>query len=353
LFPEDPEDGGIPVGEYLEHALALTPSEEAALAAVIRCLPPTIVDSHVHTSLMEHLRRPFGPKMLNHMMTTFPGYPIEVSRTIQRKVLAGVKVISVRFPHVYPEIDRQAANQYLLSEASAQDAIAAIGMVDNVPGTIKLIERTDVVALKMYYHDAMVDRPRIRDYFLPPFLEACSTVGKPIILHLPKPLPASLDDLLEVAESYAELSIILAHCGVVHISSEDYAKALEACSHLPNIVVDTARVEDAEVLALALAYLGADRVLFGSDEPLSLLRSRPYIHPRKGERLATDRLYHWSDRTEHEAYGHLAVGVHLSLIEQLAVLVAAIREICSEPETAIESVFFTNAVRVFKLNEHA
>ena len=41
------------------------------------------------------------------------------------------------------------------------------------------------------------------------------------------------------------------------------------------------------------------RVIYSSDKPLNLIRSKMYLHPQLGQRLITEYLYHWVDLGEH------------------------------------------------------
>lgn len=60
---------------------------------------------------------------------------------------------------------------------------------------------------------------------------------------------------------------------------------------------------------MVLRVVGTEKVMYGSDELLNLIRSTPNMHPEKGERLATEYPYHWVDNADYQAYKHLATGV--------------------------------------------
>jgi hypothetical protein len=92
--------------------------------------------------------------------------------------------------------------------------------------------------------------------------------------------------------------------------------------------------------------------MFGSDEPVSLIRSRPFTNPEKtekGQRLITEYKYHWVDEEEHQQYHHLADGViHSHWLSMNAIRFAIDTFPASDRSRIKEKVFFTNAKNFFK-----
>jgi hypothetical protein len=84
--------------------------------------------------------------------------------------------------------------------------------------------------------------------------------------------------------------------------------------------------------------------LYGSDEPLHLIRSVPYLHPQKGERLATEYPYHWVDPTDYQVYKHLTVGVthaHWQALQAIKTAVSALPK--GRQGSAKQKLFHDNA----------
>jgi hypothetical protein len=88
--------------------------------------------------------------------------------------------------------------------------------------------------------------------------------------------------------------------------------------------------------------------MYGSDEPLHLLRSIPFNHPEKGQRIITDYPYHWVDAADHAKYGHLASNaVHAHWLALGAVRNAIESLPKSQQENAKHRIFFKNASDFF------
>jgi len=311
--------------KYLKRDLELPRPEREALTSLLASLPAKIVDAHVHTSRARDLTEPLSPAIEGHMMSTYVDYGLDASDRRRRILGLPPAWSSIRFGHVFPTLDRRAANRYLLSEKSSRDAVVALGILDDTDYTLNLVGRPDVVGLKMYPSDAAGTERRITDYFPEAWLEHLDRLRKPIVLHLPAPLPETVEQVIDIAQRYPRLPVVLAHVGLNHIVSDEGVRSLTQVRPAPNIFVDTARVDDTEVLTAAIEILSDARVIFGSDEPLDTLRSVVYVHPSRGKRIATDRRYHWSSEEEHREFGSIARHREMSLISQLSSLKQAAR----------------------------
>ena len=104
--------------------------------------------------------------------------------------------------------------------------------------------------------------------------------------------------------------MVLAHLGLSKLAVPGLEKLSPEASRINTVFMDTALNPSADVVAMSLRIFGPERLMFGSDEPLNLIRSVPYEHPEKGQRIVTDYQYHWVDQDEYREYGHLAKGTH-------------------------------------------
>jgi predicted TIM-barrel fold metal-dependent hydrolase len=121
-------------------------------------------------------------------------------------------------------------------------------------------------------------------------------------------------------------------------------EAFNAIARHSMVSFDTALVPSAEVVAMVLQIVGSDRVMYGSDAPLHLIRSVVYTHPQRGERLITEHPYHWVDSAEHNEFKYLAHGVVHAHWQALYAIKNAIEGF---PEQAREGmkrkIFYENA----------
>lgn len=290
---------------YLQHSLCLTPKEISIIEDFSQWLPSEIIDCHSHCNLPDHVLE-MDSTVCRHMFSTFPSFSLEESKAVKELFYPGKKVHTLRFPNAFRGINHRKANQYLVENSPRNDRIALFGLPEDVKYTISMLLHTRISALKMYH--AYTNPPAfcIYDFFLPEILEVVQSLGIPIILHLPTKITQSLDDLLRLTADFPKLKIVVAHLGLTKFPSQ---KIVEICKELvdyPQIKFDTALCPSIDVVRIFLEIIGCDRIMFGSDEPLNLIRSKAFIHPLKGERIVTEFPYHWVDSIEHQQYKGLA-----------------------------------------------
>lgn len=337
----------IPVDRYLEYSLALNDREIELRKLFNDWLPDDIVDCHAHCGVREHLCG-IGKKSYNHMLSTFPFYSLEDSERIQQLLHPEKRIRTLRFPKTFSGVEHHLANDYLLSASPPADRVAIFGLPEDVPYTTRMLRHPRCSALKMYYSYVEPNAETIYRCFPPEILEEAQWLDVPLILHLPKMIVRSLEDLLQVLRRFPRLRISLAHLGVTKMVVPGLKEAFEAVAVHENVRLDTALNPSPEVVSLALTIFGEERVMFGSDEPLHLIRSVAYVHPEKGERLATAYPYHWVDPAEHAAYKHLARDVVHAHWQSLGAIYEAIGRFPFATHAHMkERIFRTNAEAFF------
>jgi hypothetical protein len=342
---------------YLDNALAMNEHELALRDDLVPELPDAIVDSHTHF-VPEGACDPrdIPPKILGHMMSSFTSFTFDQSRALDEMLFPGKHVTKARFSHVFPNINKPEVNEAVLATAEQGDYPVLFGVSDSpedVDYTVAQLESGKYRGLKMYYLASDPPKYGIYEYFPKPILEAAERTSVPIILHLPHSLYKSEDEVFQVANDYPGLSIILAHVGVANMPRPEIDKILAGFATLPNVYADTALVDSDEIVYRALQHLGPRRVLYGSDEPLNLMRTQTYFNPKLNTpRVLTDYPYHWIQPDEQAEFRHLAEGpfVH-NHWAQIRALVGGIALISGSPEERqrnAELVFATNARTLFE-----
>lgn len=343
---------------YIEHALTLNEEEMRLRDRLVAQLPDVIIDSHTHTALCEGFDHEAIPQHVHaHMMSTFPTFTREDSLASDRVIFPGKTVHKARFAHAFAGIDKRAVNNFVTT-MEGDDIPILFGVsetTEEVDYTVSEIESGKYKGLKMYYLSGTTPKYELFDYFPRPALDAAQKQGMPIILHLPHSLYRSENEVHELVEEYPDLKIILAHVGVANLPKPELDGVLSRFAEHEHVYVDTALV-DADGIALkALKHLGANKVLYGSDEPLNLLRTVTYFNPELNTaRVLTDFPYHWADPTEQSKYRSLAheTFVHNHWL-QLATLLHGINSVTASPaerQNVTESVFETNARRIYGLD---
>lgn len=333
--------GDVPSEAYLESALALTSAEADSLQAMLDQLPSRIIDAHTHVAERDEVVDAFPNELMLHPVSSYPAFGYEQAERARSALWPGKDVGSLRMAHAFRGFDYRAINRRLRNEAKRHaDVFAAYGLPDDDEYTVEVIRGGGVAALKMYYSYRHPSFTTIDEIFPPAALDAAQEVGLPIILHLPRPLPATTAEVVELATSRSSLRIVLAHIGGhgAHFFDETVPGALAALAPCSNVLVDTALVFDDRLVAAALDALGDHRVLFGTDEPLSLLRVVSYRHPSLGPRFYAPK-YHWAQEEGAPDDVSRKPAELLHLLQLGAVLRAA----RARGDRAVERVFFANA----------
>ncbi|UUY05718.1 amidohydrolase [Svornostia abyssi] len=339
----------IPFAEYRSAVETPTQAELEIAQDFATWLPDVVVDAHVHNALPEHVIQ-MTPRSLGHMASSFPWSSVEDSRRLHRQLFPDTEVRCLRFAKAHPGYDHRAINEWLRQEiVGSQDRFALFGLQDDPEWTANELVRLRPAALKMYYMITEPPGTTIEESFPPLVLQTCAELGTPIILHLPRPITESISELERVVDRYAGLIVVLAHLGVPLYSRPGLAEAYERVRALPNVHMDTACMEHADVVSMAGEIVGWERVMYGSDDPISLLRAAPYVHPTKGPRVVPVDLMHWTDEEEYAAFGHLGKDAVLNHWQQLEAIAEALRG-RSEEQRIKQAVMCDNATALFRFS---
>ncbi len=294
--------------ELWRYSLSLTRREMEYRDSLMNWLPPDIIDAHAHCNLPGHVGV-LPERVQNHMMSTFPSLTLEESIAIKAIFFPGKKVRTLRFASAFSGIDHFAANDYLLKNSPSDDRVALYVLPDDIDYSVQMMDNVRVSALKAYYLYFDPPATRIYQYFPKEVLEVAQFKGIPIILHLPRLITLCGDDLMQVLTDFPRLRIVLAHLGLPHLMVPGLEASYERFSNFENLFMDTSMIPSPEVVELALRKFGSNRITYGSDEPLNLIRAATYPNPEKGQRLVSEYPYHWVDPEEQAMYARFAIDV--------------------------------------------
>jgi hypothetical protein len=328
---------------YLAHALNFTEREQDLIAGFAQWLPPEIIDCHAHCNLPEHVRS-VDKTAYDHVVSTFPSFSLDESRAWHARFHPGKKVRSLRFANAFSGIDHRQANRYLLENSLPGDRIALYGLPDDLHYTISALQKPRVSALKMYPAYFKPPAVWISEYFPGEILKTAQDLGLPIILHPPKIITGCLDQILQLLKDFPRLRVAIAHLGLTKVVVPGLEEAYRRLAECGRVFLDTALAPSAAVADLAIRTFGAERIMYGSDEPLNLIRSSAYLHPTKGQRLVTEYPYHWLDPDEYEEFRHLAEGQVHAHWQSLNAIRRAVENLpAHERDCAKKQIFQDNA----------
>lgn len=255
------------------------------------------------------------------------------------------------FPFAHRGIDPQAANDYILSFTTKDHSIIPVlyGLPDDIEYTVSKLKTGRFYGLKMYPAYFSPPAQKICEYFPNQILEQCEKIDIPIILHLPHSIVKCREELIAICRKFPNLKIILAHMGLAYLPLKGLKKTFSFLSKYKNINLDTAMVTSLRVFKMAIEIFGYHRLIYGTDQPLNLIRGKVYHNPTLGARVITEYPYHWINVEEQKRFSKYAIGaVHLHW-EMLLALRKAIQSY-EENKDIKKYIFKENAKRVFRLS---
>lgn len=138
------------------------------------------------------------------------------------------------------------------------------------------IKEYDFVGLKLYYDCHCLD-PRVE-----PLIEKSIELGVPILWHaaqiqrryMPPPITTSnAAEIAELSQRFPDAMLILGHIG----GGGDWEWGIKAVKNAENLFVDTSGSgTELGMIEMAVKELGADRLLFGTDNQLDVGISKIY-----------------------------------------------------------------------------
>lgn len=337
----------INFGNYYCYAMDLTKEEREIQKEILDWLPDKIIDSHVHCGTEKEVIR-IEDRVLQHMASTYLSHTVQESKMLHDKFFPGKNVFNLKFPFVIRGIDYKQTNEYLLKNTDKKDRIALYGIPDDVDYTIDSLETGQYSALKMYYSYFNPSATKIYEYFKPEILEVCEHLRIPIILHLPSSIINCFPQIEQLITDFPYLKLVIAHMGLQKVSSPRLLEIFNKLRSFENTYLDNAMVPSSEIIINAIDLLGSQRIIYGSDEPLNLIRVNVYVNPVLGERYISDYPYHWLDKNEVKQYKHLSIAKVSMLWKVLFSMKRSVASFPKNEQNLIkERLFYYNAKNLF------
>lgn len=263
-------------------------------------LPDEIIDCHVHIGIPEHCG-PISQKRVQAdwamevgVQQSWDDWRAANAALLPRQRISAL-VMGVPFREMY--LDRN--NDYVIS-----------GITD--PGTKALFvtrpewdaDQIDeafergFVGIKPYPDLAPESdhEPGIYDFLPKRHLEVLNRRAGILMLHIPRAGrladPDNIREILEISDTYPAIKMIVAHIGR-SFCLPTAQKGLPHFADRPSICFDIAANLNADVFSYAFDTVGPERILYGSDLPITLMRG---IREHVGEKYInfTDGSYSWN-----------------------------------------------------------
>ena len=241
-------------------------------------LPDTILDVHIHLSRRDSYPDGFEPKPKSYRRFLKGGsYTLEDCVADAGTILPGKCFLGLCFGSPGPEVDRGRANHYV---ASVMDnrcffGLAMVSPEDPLPLVEKWIRDTPLLGYKPY-RDFVTGKPReavsVPDMLPARQMELADRLGLVVMLHIPRAKrladPDNQREVCELADRYPRARLILAHVGRAYYL-KNVVGQLDEIRKRPNVYVDLAMLNHWEVIEHVFQEFPRDRVLFGTDMPIS------------------------------------------------------------------------------------
>ena len=243
-------------------------------------VPERVFDAHAHLYRVDH----FPPDKRPGLISNGPavaGFE-EFDRRID-EITPGRPTEGLFFPYPNTFVDVDAENEFLFEELKnrPQSRGQMLTPPTMSPDTIReTVKRCGFVGLKCYH--VWSPRQPTFDSFIEEFLpeshvQLADELGLSITLHIVRSRAladtANQETLRKWCLKYPNMRMILAHAAR-GFNSHHTIEGIHSLKGLRNVWFDTSAVTDCGAIESIIRVIGHDRVLYGSDFPVSHLRGR-------------------------------------------------------------------------------
>lgn len=250
------------------------------------CLPPTVLDFHVHTWSAENWKeQPWATdKAGGRYMVTDEFYPPEQLLADGRACFPDRPYEAVCFGYPTPAVDWEKDTAYVAAAARTHCGLwpLLLGGPDLGISRERYEQALDAGCFHGFkvflnwYGDAYGDK-RIEEMVGPVERTLANERRLVVLLHVPRrgrlADPEIQAGVRWLAAECPQAMIVLAHCGRCYLPSEMKA-AIGCLRGLDNVWMDTSMVMDPVVLQIAINEIGPGRLLFATDFPVAAMRGR-------------------------------------------------------------------------------
>ena len=309
-------------------------------------VPPRIFDAHAHL----HTKAQFRGALPDWVSAGPDIVGLDEYRSRTAEVLPGRDCSGLFFPFPNVNVDEAAANEFVADEARRDPASRAQMLV--LPGMdpefIRETVRTRGFAGLKCYHVYSSEAPTwnatIASFLPEEQVKIAHDEGLSITLHMMRPRAladaTNQEAIRRYATRYPNMRLILAHAAR-GFNPHHTIEGIGCLRGLTNVWCDTSAVTEAGAFEAIVNELGVERLLYGSDFPISHFRGRSVA-------LGDSFLWLSARNTDYSAwYGDMRpvlVG-----LESLRVLKLACRHLHLS-DSHVERIFFGNAAELFGID---
>lgn len=280
--------------------------DDALLDSLKSFLPTSIYDIHAHLHDSRFYSADAWPMLTGVSPLGCEQHRASIHRILRRTGQTAT-VCGLYFPLPHAGANRSSVNTWLTEEVQSSGGTASRSLVlaapaDGADALAKQLKIPGVCGFKVYhcYASSRPSTEAIIEEYAPDWMwELLDDVGGVLMLHVVRDAAmadeANQRSLTRLCKRFPRVHVILAH--VARSFNQHHARAgLRAVAPLNNVVVDTSVICDASTFSDAIEILGIDRILWGSDFPVSDFRGRcvtvgngfHWMYAESDERIPTD-----------------------------------------------------------------
>lgn len=311
-------------------------------------VPSRLFDAHAH--LFE--RRQFLAEQPALVKSGPDSVGLDAYQAFMNQMLPRRRISGLFFPFPVAGLDTLGANEFLISQVHSDSNSRGLMIVQ--PGMDpefirETARRKGIVGLKCY-HCYSSEQPtfeaEIPSYLPEEQVRVAHEEGLTIMLHMVKRRgmadPSNQEVIRLWAKRYPDACLILAHAAR-GFNPHHTIQGIGALRGLRNIWCDTSAVTESGGFEAIVRTLGVDRLLYGSDFPVTCMRGRC---------VALGDSFFWlspENADLHAAYTEIRPTL-VGLESLRALKLAALNLGLSDSQ--LEAIFFSNAAELFALKKH-
>ncbi|MBT4756820.1 MAG: amidohydrolase family protein [Opitutae bacterium] len=319
-------------------------------------VPQRVYDSHIHIidqsyqleTVSEEMKKSYWVQELQNMLSA------DVAGHCYQTVFPGRDVCCTGFGWPFLGWEIEGSNEYVWTHLPAKkwNALAVVRPTWVAEQVEWLLSHPGVIGVKPYYsligHDASSRDKYIEASifdFLPHHqLEVLNDHKAWVTMHVPKAdrlgHPENQRDIKEIRNKYPDIRLVIAHFGRSYTKPHAEEGILPLADD-PGLYWDNSAVLNPEVHALAMEHIGPDRIMYGTDNPMFMMRGRRKWQGRSYTNHTSQDFYFNTNRESPE----IEAGYTLYMYEALK----AMKDACEKigiGRDGVEKMFFRNADRL-------
>lgn len=321
-------------------------------------LPDEIIDIHTHVhSIKNRKTRDISRQVLWPSFVAKENTGAQLDETY-KLMFPGKKVTPLIFTTASKHEDFEVTNNYVAEQSHKFNFPALYFSMPWETGSQleKKCREGNFLGLKAYLSFAPESIPEseitIFDFFPHSQLETANKNGWIVMLHIPRHGrlgdPVNLKHLLEIDEKYPKAKVIVAHIGRAY-ADIDAGNAFNILKNTKNLLFDFSANTNENMMRKAVETFGSNRIMLGSDLPITRMRTRRIIRNNTYINLVPKGLYGDMTRVPHmeELSGAEADKLTFFLYEEiLAFKRAAIK--LGLDKNDIRKIFHDNAKKIIE-----